>query len=66
MEPELIKVLTNGGVGVSCLLTLIWALRFVLTRVETAVRENTMAVKDLCGYLKRQGMYVSGGREETT
>ncbi len=60
---EVIKLLTSGGVGVSCLGTLIWVLRFVITRVESAVKENTEAVRSLMAYFKRTNQYVSGGKD---
>jgi hypothetical protein len=54
-------MVSSGGFGVACLLTLIWVVRFVLTRVEVAIRENTAVTRDLLVYMKSHAMYISGG-----
>lgn len=68
MDAENIKTFTNAGVGAAfgivCLGTLVWVVKFVLSRVETAIKENTAAIKGLLGYFKSQNMYISGGKED--
>jgi hypothetical protein len=67
MDAENIKTFTNAGVGaafgVVCLFTLIWVVKFVLSRVEVAIKENTEAIKGLLGYFKSHNMYISGGKD---
>lgn len=63
MDLETLKLVSSGGVGVACLGTLIWVVRFVLTRVEVALKENTEAIKGLIGYFRSHNMYVSGGKD---
>lgn len=63
LEPEIMKNLGSGGVALASLGTLIWTVRFVLTRVESAIKENTQVTRDLLSYLKRYGMYISGGED---
>lgn len=60
VTPELLKNVGSGGFGLVCLGTLIWVVKFTLTRMESALRENTDAVKSLLGYFKSHNMYVSG------
>lgn len=60
LTPETIG---SGGLAVACLGTLIWVVRFTLTRVESAIRENTHVTRELLMYFKRHGMYESGGKD---
>lgn len=64
MDAETLKLVSSGGVGVTCLLTLIWVLRFTLTRVESAIKENTEATRGLTAYFKQHNMYISGGKDD--
>lgn len=59
MDQETIKMLSSGGVGLACLGTLVWTLRFVLTRVEASIKENTQATRDLLLYIREHVMFVS-------
>jgi len=64
MDTETVKLLSSGGVGLACLGTLIWTLRFVLTRVETAIRENTQVTRDLLVYMRSHAMFISEGKND--
>ncbi len=65
MDVETVKLLSSGGVGLASLGTLIWVLRFVLTRVETSIRENTQVTRDLLIYMKSHAMFITEERDRS-
>ena len=53
MDPEKITIASFAGL---LLISQIWVIRFVLTRIETAIVNNTIAIRELLKEVSHHGI----------